>query len=38
MEEDILKFAVNYNLQEDETERGKLRVEREYEWVEWTMA
>ena len=38
VEEDILKVAVSYSVQESERERGKLRVEREQEWVEWTVA
>jgi hypothetical protein len=38
LEEDILKVAVSYSVQEDETERRKVRVEREWEWVEWTGA
>jgi hypothetical protein len=29
LEEDILKVDANYILQEDQTERGKVRVERE---------
>jgi len=38
VEEDILKVAVSYSVQEGDTEEGKLRVDREREWVEWTVA
>ena len=38
MEEDIPKIAVRYSVQEEETERGKERVEREQEWFEGFMA
>jgi hypothetical protein len=38
VEEDMLKVAVRYNVQEDDTERGKVRVERQQEWNEWSMA
>jgi hypothetical protein len=31
LEEDIAKVDVRYTVQEDETERGKVRVEREKE-------
>jgi hypothetical protein len=31
VEEDIPKFAVRYSVQGEETERGKLRFEREQE-------
>ena len=34
VEEDIPKVAVSYILQEDETERGEVRVERVTEWGE----
>ena len=30
LEEDIPKVAVSYSVQEDETERGKLRFERDW--------
>ena len=38
VEEDILKVAVRYNVQEDEAERRSLRVKREKESFEWTVA
>jgi hypothetical protein len=38
VEKDIPKLAVSYTLQEDETERGKMKFEREEEWVEGPMA
>jgi hypothetical protein len=38
VEEDKLKVAVRYRLQEDETERGEVRVERVTEWVDGTVA
>jgi hypothetical protein len=39
VEEDILMIAVRYSVQEEERERGgNLRVEREQECVEGTMA
>ena len=38
MEEDIPKIAVRYSVQEEQTERGKERVEREQQWVEGIMA
>jgi septum formation topological specificity factor MinE len=37
LEEDILKVVVRYTVQEDETDRGKLGVEREKELVEGPM-
>jgi hypothetical protein len=36
--EDIMNVAVSYSVQEDDTERGKLRFEREQEWGEWIVA
>jgi len=38
LKENILKVAVRYSVQEDETEREKLRVVREQERVEGTVA
>jgi hypothetical protein len=38
VEEDILKITVSYTLQEHETDRGKVKIEREQEWVEWLRA
>ena len=38
MEEDTSKVTVRYRVQGGETERGKLIVEREQEWVEGLMA
>jgi len=38
VEEDIPKVAVRYSVQEDETEKGKVRVERVQEWDEGTVA
>ena len=32
VEQDILKFVVSYSMQEDETERGKLKLEKERNW------
>jgi hypothetical protein len=37
LDEDIPKFADSYTLQEYETERGKLKVEREQEFVDGTI-
>jgi hypothetical protein len=34
VEEDILKVAVSYNLEEDDTERVMFKFERQQEWVE----
>ena len=38
VEENILKVSVSYSMQEEETESWKVKVEREQEWVEWTVA
>jgi hypothetical protein len=38
VEEDITKDAVSYTLQEHDTKSGKVKFEREYEWVEGFMA
>ena len=38
VEENILKVSVSYSMQEEETESWKVNVEREQEWVEWTVA
>jgi len=37
VEEDKLKVIVRYSVLGDETERGKVKVEREQEWDEGTM-
>ena len=37
VEEDIPKVAVSYSVQEGETERGKVKYEREQEWLEGPM-
>ena len=38
VEEDIPKVAVNYSVLEDDTERGKVKLEREQGWFQGPMA
>ena len=38
VEEDIPKVVGSYNVLEDDTERGKVKFEREQEWAEGPMA
>ena len=38
LEEDIPKVAVNYSVLEDDTERGKVKLEREQGWFQGPIA
>jgi hypothetical protein len=34
VEEDTPKFVVSHTLQQDEIERGKVKIEKQQEWIE----
>jgi hypothetical protein len=38
VEEDTPKIVVSHTLKEDEIERGKVKIEKQQEWVEWPRA